>query len=208
MFNKAGRVGVRKDQVDAYGRVKANENLKANGKNFIFAYDEETEQYGYKLTENDVFHPFDGSNSIFTILKKFKVWYISDNTEDTIAVSSTSSGEPILVSRTSNESLNIVRAYNQAADVYTKISFIALSSDESALDTITWVGDANIVRTLVIDNKTYYYKKLPYGDTVVINDDVIESDGDQYVNEILYSSDTVQYTVRYSIAKAIILSSN
>lgn len=205
MALKSGREGVRKDQVDSYGRVKANEQLTANGKNFIFAYDEETDTYGYKLTEDGDIHPFDGSNSIYKILNDLKLWFISDNIDDTIAVKGSSSSTPINITRTSNDSVNIVRAYIQNSELYRKISFIALSTDSNKLSTITWVGDGEIVKTFSINGKKYYYKVLPYGDEVTYNDIEIVSDGDQYNNEILYTTDGVTITTRYAIANAIVL---
>lgn len=89
MALKAGRVGVAPDQIDISGQIKTPStsytktevnallaekadaedlddkvdvaDLTANGKQFLFAYDETTEKYGYKAGASDEFHPFEGA---------------------------------------------------------------------------------------------------------------------------------------------------
>lgn len=77
MALKAGRVGVHPSQVDnsgmiinggetvdAYTKTEADKrfvsqsHLRANNKNFFFAYDSETGKYGYKLNSDGEFNPF------------------------------------------------------------------------------------------------------------------------------------------------------
>lgn len=91
MALKAGRVGVRPDQIDMAGQVKTPStsytktevnallavkadaedlddkvdvsDLTANNKQFVFAYDAESEKYGYKLDGEGDFHPFEEGGS-------------------------------------------------------------------------------------------------------------------------------------------------
>lgn len=77
MSLKAGRVGVSPNEVDELGHIKnggaggdsytkeeadnkfaKKTNLTANNKEFQFAYDSETDSYGYKAGGADTFHPF------------------------------------------------------------------------------------------------------------------------------------------------------
>lgn len=76
MALKAGRVGVHPSQVDSTGHIIGGESvdaytkteadkrfvsqshLRANNKNFFFAYDSDTGKYGYKLNSDGEFNPF------------------------------------------------------------------------------------------------------------------------------------------------------
>lgn len=76
MALKAGRVGVHPSQVDSSGHIIGGESvdaytkteadkrfvsqshLRANNKNFFFAYDSESGKYGYKLNSDGEFIPF------------------------------------------------------------------------------------------------------------------------------------------------------
>lgn len=79
---KAGRVGVNPSQVDPYGNVigsgdtytktqidsklankVSKSRLNANDKDFYFAYDEDTDKYGYKLGVDGDFNPFSSGAS-------------------------------------------------------------------------------------------------------------------------------------------------
>lgn len=93
MALKANRVGVAPTEVDSLGRIKtsssdtytksevdtllnnkvSNSHLKANGKNFYFAYDAETDSYGYKLNGQGDFIPFNKATDKF-------LWNLSDTT--------------------------------------------------------------------------------------------------------------------------------
>lgn len=86
MALKAGRVGVDKSEVDIHGKIIlktptdvytktqadnkfVNKNqLKANDKNFYFAYDETSGKYGYKLGATGDFNPFsNGGGSLWNV---------------------------------------------------------------------------------------------------------------------------------------------
>lgn len=81
MALKAGRVGVHPSQVDISGHIIGGESvdaytksqadakfvnksqLKANNKNFNFAYDETSGKYGYKLNSDGEFIPFSSGSA-------------------------------------------------------------------------------------------------------------------------------------------------
>lgn len=82
MALKAGRVGVKSSLVDEYGNIKGmavdieerlddveeltaniDENLTANEKTFVFAYDENSQKYGYKAGIDGEFKPFSSGGS-------------------------------------------------------------------------------------------------------------------------------------------------
>lgn len=87
MALKAGRVGVKASLVDEYGNIKGtgadieerlddveeltaniDENLTANEKSFVFAYDEDSDSYGYKAGLDGEFKPFSsGGGEIGTL---------------------------------------------------------------------------------------------------------------------------------------------